>query len=84
MPSPGTTEPADPAAGRTYGETVAWAKVLVEEGSGHIVGAHLVGHRAEELIHLFALAMRHGIPAAGIESTLFAFPTFSADVKSLV
>ena len=71
-------------SGETYGETVAWAKVLVEEGSGRIAGAHIVGHSGEELIHLFAMAMKHGVTAAQIKSTVFAFPTFSADVKSLV
>jgi glutathione reductase (NADPH) len=71
-------------SGRTYGETAAWAKVLVEEASGRIVGAHLVGHSGEELIHLFALAMRHGITAAQLKADIFAFPTFSSDVKNLV
>ena len=71
-------------SGETYGETVAWAKVLVEETSGRIAGAHLVGHSGEELIHLFALAMKHGITAADLKSTVYAFPTFTADVKSLV
>lgn len=68
----------------TFAETVAWAKVLVEEASGKIVGAHLVGHRGEELIHLFALAMRHGITAGQLKEPIFAFPTFSADVKSML
>lgn len=71
-------------SGETYGETVAWAKVLTEEGSGRILGAQMVGHSGEELIHLFALAMRHGITAADLRSTVFAFPTFSADVKSML
>jgi len=71
-------------SGETYGETVAWAKVLTEEGSGRILGAQLVGHSGEELIHLFALAMRHGITAADLKSTVFAFPTFSADIKSML
>jgi hypothetical protein len=31
--------------------------------SGLILGAHLLGHHAEEVIDLFALAIRHGIPA---------------------
>jgi glutathione reductase (NADPH) len=75
---------ADWFSGRTYGETVAWAKVLVEEESDRILGAHMVGHSSEELIHLFALAMRHGILADQLKSTVFAFPTFSADVKSLM
>jgi len=71
-------------SGETNGETVAWAKVLTEEGSGRILGAQLVGHSGEELIHLFALAMRHGITTADLRSIVFAFPTFSADVKSMV
>ena len=49
---------------RTYAETVAWSKVIVEEESDRILGAHIVGHAGEELIHIFALAMRHGITAA--------------------
>jgi glutathione reductase (NADPH) len=71
-------------SGETYGETVAWAKVLVEESSERIVGAHLVGHSGEELIHLFALAMQHGITAPELKSNVFAFPTFSSDIKSLM
>ena len=68
---------------RTYGETVAWAKVLVEEESDRILGAHMVGHSGEELIHLFALAMKHGITAGQIKDSVFGFPTFAADLKNL-
>lgn len=69
---------------RFYAETVAWAKVLVEKGSRRIVGAHLVGHHGEELIHLFALAMRHGITADQLGDEMYAFPTFAADIKSML
>jgi glutathione reductase (NADPH) len=69
---------------RTYGESVAWAKILVEKGTERIVGAHLVGHSGEELIHLFAFAMAHAITATTIKDTVFAFPTFSSDVQSMV
>ena len=69
---------------KTYAETAAWAKTIVEERSDRIVGAHLVGHRGEELIHLFALAMRNDISVTQIKETMFAFPTFSADIKSML
>jgi len=69
---------------RFYAETVAWAKVLVEKETRKIVGAHLVGHQGEELIHLFALAMRHNISADELGGEIFAFPTFAADISSLV
>lgn len=69
---------------KTYGETAAWYKVLVEKGSSRIIGAHLVGHAGEELIHIFAMAMRHGISADDLQNELFAFPTFAADLKSMI
>lgn len=69
---------------KTYGETAAFAKVLVDTGTDHIVGAHLVGHQGEELIHLFAMAMKYKIPAADLSENIFAFPTFSSDVKSMI
>jgi glutathione reductase (NADPH) len=68
----------------TYAETVAWSKVIVERGTERILGAHMVGHAGEELIHLFAFAMRFGITAARVRDTVFGFPTFAADVKSMV
>jgi len=79
-----TNDMTDWFSGISYAETVAWAKVLVEEKSDRVVGAHMVGHQGEDLIHLFALAMQHGIPAAKLRDTVFAFPTFSSDVKSLL
>jgi glutathione reductase (NADPH) len=69
---------------RFYAETVAWSKILVEKGSRRIVGAHIVGHHGEELIHLFALAMRHGINADQLGDEMYAFPTFAADIKSML
>lgn len=70
-------------SGKSYAESVAWAKVLVDEGADRIVGAHMVGHQSEDVIHLFALVMRHGIAASTLKDDLFAFPTFSSDVKNL-
>ncbi len=69
---------------KTYAETAAWSKVLVDRQSDQIVGAHIVGHQGEELIHLFALAMRYDISASDLKNALYAFPTFSADMKSLI
>ncbi len=69
---------------KTNAESAAWAKIVVDEASGHILGAQIFGHAAEELIHLFALAIRYGITADQLRDTIFAFPTFSADAKYLV
>jgi glutathione reductase (NADPH) len=70
-------------SGKSYGETVAWSKVLVDEESDKFLGAQMVGHNGEELIGLFAFAMAHGITASEVKNTPFAFPTFASDVKNL-
>jgi glutathione reductase (NADPH) len=69
---------------RTYAETAAWSRIVVEEESERILGAQIVGHAGEELIHIFALAMRHGITASQLRQTVYGFPTFSADIKSML
>jgi glutathione reductase (NADPH) len=70
-------------SGRTYAETASWAKVLVDRQNDRIIGAHILGHAGEELIHIFALAMKHGITAGDIKDLIYGFLTFSADIKSL-
>ena len=79
-----TTDMSGWFSARFYAETVAWAKILIDRQSRGIIGAHLVGHHGEELIHLFALAMRHGITADQLGDEMYAFPTFAADIKSLL
>jgi glutathione reductase (NADPH) len=69
---------------RTFAETLAWSKIIVDEGSDAIVGAHFVGHAGEELINIFGLAMKHGITAAQIRDFIYAYPTFSSDIKSML
>lgn len=69
---------------RTHAETVAYSKVLLAEDDGEILGAHIVGHGAEDIIHLFALAMEHGLTAAQLKSTVYAYPTNTSDIKFLV
>jgi glutathione reductase (NADPH) len=71
-------------SGRTYAETAAWAKVLIDKQTDRVIGAHILGHSGEELIHLFALAMKHGITAGDIKELIHGFPTFSADIKSML
>lgn len=70
-------------SGKTYAETTAYAKVIVDEDTDKVVGAHMVGHSGEELIHLFAMAMKHGITASDLKNDFYAFPTFSSDLKAM-
>jgi glutathione reductase (NADPH) len=71
-------------ATRTFAETVAWSKIIVDDNTDAILGAHFVGHAGEELVNLFGLAMKHGITASQIREFVFAYPTFSADIKHML
>jgi glutathione reductase (NADPH) len=59
-------------------------KVLVENGSGKILGAHLLGPGAEEQINLFAMAMKAGLTANQIKGLIFAYPSYASDIGSMV
>lgn len=59
-------------------------KVLVDESTDRILGAHLVGPGADEVINLFALAIRHEITATALKGTMFAYPTAASDVGYMV
>ncbi|GBL45611.1 similar to glutathione reductase [Sulfuriferula multivorans] len=59
-------------------------KVLIEEGSERILGAHLLGPAAEETINLFTLAMRFDINAEQLKQVLFAYPSHASDMKYML
>lgn len=61
-------------------EPVYGYKTIVEESSGRILGAHLVGPHADEAINLFGIAIRHGLTADDLKSTMFAYPTGASDI----
>jgi glutathione reductase (NADPH) len=69
---------------RTYAETKGWAKVIVDEETDTILGAHIVGHAAEELINIFGLAKAHGITASQLREFIYAYPSFSADITHML
>ena len=69
---------------RTYAETVAWSKVIVDKATDRILGAHFVGHAGQELVNIFGLAMRFGITATQIRENVYAYPTFASDIKHML
>ena len=55
-------------------------KTLVEEGTGRILGAHLLSQHAEEVINLFGLAIRAGMGANDLKDMVYAYPTSASDL----
>ncbi|HWE63621.1 MAG TPA: NAD(P)/FAD-dependent oxidoreductase [Chloroflexota bacterium] len=59
-------------------------KVLVEDGTDRILGAHLLGPHAEEIINLFALAIRSDLRAGDLKDMVYAYPTSASDISYMV
>ena len=78
------SETHDWYSSRRIGETHSGFKVLIDENNDQILGAHLLGHNADELINLFTVAMRSKIPVSDLKKTIFAYPTHAANVPYML
>ena len=69
------------ASSRRVGETCAAFKVLIEEDTNQILGAHILGPHAEEIINIFSLAIRLGLTTKDLnDPILYTYPTNSSDI----
>jgi len=69
---------------RRVAETHSGYKVLVEEGTDSILGAHILGSEAGEVINLFALAIRSGMRATDLKHMQFAYPTSGSNMTRML
>jgi glutathione reductase (NADPH) len=69
---------------RKIGESCSGYKVLVDETNNRILGAHLLGTHAEEVINIFALAIRLGLDLDAIKQGIYTYPTNSYDIKYML
>jgi glutathione reductase (NADPH) len=68
---------------RIHAESVYY-ETVVERKTDRVLGAHLVGPYAGELINLFALAIKNGTTATTLRELLWAYPTYMSDIKYMV
>ena len=69
---------------RRVAEAYSGYKVLIEEGTDRILGAHVLGSEAGEVINLFALAIRSGMRATDLKHMLFAYPTSGSNMSRML
>jgi glutathione reductase (NADPH) len=69
---------------RRIGEKYSGFKVLIEEDTDRILGAHILGTHAEEVINIFALAIRLGLKARDIKQAIFSYPANSSDISYML
>jgi dihydrolipoamide dehydrogenase len=58
-------------------EIAGEVKVIAGAADDVILGVHVVGSHAADLVHEAAVAMRNGIPASGLGGTIHSHPTLS-------
>lgn len=66
------------------GETGGFVKVIFNEKTGELLGAHMVGYEVTELISIFSLAMSAELTHREILNTIFPHPTMSECLKEAV
>jgi dihydrolipoamide dehydrogenase len=65
---------------RTSGETEGFVKIIKEAKFGEILGAHIIGAHATELIHELAVARENEFTVEEIELAIHAHPTLAEAV----
>jgi pyruvate/2-oxoglutarate dehydrogenase complex dihydrolipoamide dehydrogenase (E3) component/uncharacterized membrane protein YdjX (TVP38/TMEM64 family) len=66
---------------KTDGEKAGLLIIIAKRLSGKILGVHIIGAQAGELICTVTLAMEQNISLYKIHSTVFAYPTYSLILK---
>jgi dihydrolipoamide dehydrogenase len=62
------------------GEISGMIKVIAEKNSDRLLGAHIIGPHAADLIHEAAVAMRAGLTVKDIADTIHAHPTLAEGI----
>jgi pyruvate/2-oxoglutarate dehydrogenase complex dihydrolipoamide dehydrogenase (E3) component len=60
----------------TDNAAVGFVRVLTVPGKDKILGATIVGPRADDLIAIFVIAMKHGLGLNKVLGTIHAYPTY--------
>ena len=66
---------------KTINETEGFVKILADSKTDKVLGVHMIGSNAGELIAEMALAMEFGASSEDIARTCHAHPTFSEALK---
>lgn len=65
---------------QAMGDWEGQVKLIVESGTGQVLGGHVIGEHAADLVAEIALAMRNDMPVGGIVDTIHSHPSLSEAV----
>ncbi len=72
---------ADIDRAQTEGETTGFIKLVLADGKDELVGAHMIGGCAGELLGELSLAMQHNLTLNDILATIHAYPTLNTGIQ---
>ncbi len=62
-------------------EGLGFVKIITRAWKGRIIGAHIIGQNAGELIHELVIAIRKGMTVKDISSTIHVYPTLALGTR---
>ena len=65
-------------------EDCAAVKVIIDNQTDEILGAHLFGPEYAELINIFGLAIKSGMKTAALKRMVSAYPSVGSDLGSMI
>jgi len=78
------TDTSDWYSNMRVGEQSAAVKVLIDNKTDEILGAHLFGPEYAELINIFGLAIKTGMKTAELKRMVSAYPSVGSDLGSMI
>jgi pyruvate/2-oxoglutarate dehydrogenase complex dihydrolipoamide dehydrogenase (E3) component len=75
---------ADIDRAQTESETVGFIKLVLAGKKDELVGVHMVGARAGELLGELSLAMQHNLTLNDILNTIHAYPTMNSGIQQAI
>lgn len=61
-----------------------YAYKVISDKNDYIFGAHIIGPHAEEMINLFAMAIRAKLKVTDIRNMIYSYPSMGSDIGSMV
>ena len=59
-------------------------KVLIDNGSNRILGAHLISPDAENIINIFSMAMYASFTVDEVKDMILTYPSITSDIKYMI
>jgi len=75
---------SDWLSNRRTRQPVGMFKTIIDRSTDTLVGAHLLGTHADEIINLFALAIRLELPVRELKQAIYSYPTSSSDLPYML